>query len=75
MRSSSYHPSIEMNSHLFAVSHDAKHLFTAGHWDYSVKTFSFSKNKYMSSVIRHFGKLISFELPMEYVGFLADNMY
>lgn len=57
MRSSSYHPSIEMNSHLFAVSHDAKYLFTAGHWDYSVKTFSFSKNKYVSSVIRHFGKL------------------
>ncbi|XP_025416195.1 neurobeachin-like protein 1 isoform X1 [Sipha flava] len=54
MRSSSYHPSIEMNSHLFAVSNDAKYLFTAGHWDYSVKTFSFSKNKYVSSVIRHF---------------------
>lgn len=59
MRSSSYHPSIEMNSHLFAVSHDAKYLFTAGHWDYSVKTFSFSKNKYVSSVIRHFGKHIT----------------
>ncbi|XP_050525286.1 neurobeachin-like protein 2 [Daktulosphaira vitifoliae] len=54
MRSSSYHPSIEINSHLFAVSHDAKYLFTAGHWDYSVKTFSFSRNKYLSSVIRHF---------------------
>ncbi|XP_050424019.1 neurobeachin-like protein 2 isoform X2 [Adelges cooleyi] len=53
-RSSSYHPSIKINSHLFAVSNDAKYLFTAGHWDYSVKTFSFSRNKYLSSVIRHF---------------------
>uniref|UniRef100_A0A1B6DB47 Neurobeachin-like protein 1 n=1 Tax=Clastoptera arizonana TaxID=38151 RepID=A0A1B6DB47_9HEMI len=52
--SGSFHPSVLLHSHLFALSHDAKLLYTAGHWDSSVHVFSLLKNKVIASVIRHF---------------------
>lgn len=52
-----FHPSIILNSHLFALSLDAKLLFTGGHWDSSLQVYSISKNKVVSSVISHFGEL------------------
>lgn len=50
-----FHPSISLNSHLFALSLDAKLLFTGGHWDSSLQVYSIPKNKVISSVISHFG--------------------
>ncbi|XP_039288405.1 neurobeachin-like protein 1 isoform X2 [Nilaparvata lugens] len=52
--SGTFHPSIALHSQLFAVSHDGKLLFTAGHWDASIRVFSLTRNKFIASAIRHF---------------------
>ncbi|KAK7580758.1 hypothetical protein V9T40_001387 [Parthenolecanium corni] len=51
--SGSFHPSIKLHSKLFVVSFDLKFLFSAGHWDSSIKIYNFQKNKYTSSLFRH----------------------
>ncbi|CAF4337835.1 unnamed protein product, partial [Rotaria magnacalcarata] len=48
-----FSPSLEINSRLFAVSHDAKFVFSGGHWDWSLRVYSLSKSKMISSLIHH----------------------
>ncbi|CAF4138084.1 unnamed protein product, partial [Rotaria sp. Silwood2] len=45
--------SLEINYHLFAVSHDAKFVFSGGHWDWSLRVYSLVKSKIISSLIHH----------------------
>ncbi|XP_068086135.1 neurobeachin-like protein 1 [Anabrus simplex] len=49
-----FHPSLPLNSHLFVVSHDAKFLFSGGHWDSSLRVYSLTKNKTVATVRKHF---------------------
>lgn len=49
-------PGLEITSKLFVVSHDAKLLFSAGHWDNSIQAMSLTKGKIVSHNIRHIGK-------------------
>uniref|UniRef100_A0A8C2NAX6 Neurobeachin like 1 n=1 Tax=Capra hircus TaxID=9925 RepID=A0A8C2NAX6_CAPHI len=46
-------PGLEITSKLFIVSHDAKLLFSAGHWDNSIQVMSLTKGKLISHNIRH----------------------
>lgn len=46
-------PGLEVTSKLFVVSHDAKLLFSAGHWDNSIQVMSLTKGKIISHHIRH----------------------
>ncbi|MBZ3888746.1 Neurobeachin-like protein 1 [Sciurus carolinensis] len=46
-------PGLEITSKLFVVSHDAKLLFSAGHWDNSIQVMSLAKGKVISHNIRH----------------------
>uniref|UniRef100_A0A452RXF0 Neurobeachin like 1 n=1 Tax=Ursus americanus TaxID=9643 RepID=A0A452RXF0_URSAM len=46
-------PGLEITSKLFVVSHDAKLLFSAGHWDNSIQVMSLTKGKVISHNIRH----------------------
>ncbi|UJR35190.1 hypothetical protein I4U23_027957 [Adineta vaga] len=45
--------SIDITSRLFAISHDAKLIFSGAHWDRSLRTYSITKNKTIHSIIRH----------------------
>lgn len=38
------------------MSHDAKLLFSGGHWDNSIRVTSLTKGKVMAQHIRHMGK-------------------
>lgn len=49
-------PGLEITSKLFAVSHDAKLLFSGGHWDNSIRVTSLTKGKLMGQHIRHMGQ-------------------
>ncbi|XP_078407580.1 neurobeachin-like protein 1 isoform X1 [Cetorhinus maximus] len=46
-------PGLEVNSKLFVVSHDGKLLFSAGHWDNSIRVTSVAKGKLTGQHIRH----------------------
>ncbi|XP_045053926.2 neurobeachin-like protein 1 isoform X4 [Desmodus rotundus] len=46
-------PGLEITAKLFIVSHDAKLLFSAGHWDNSIQVMSLTKGKIISHNIRH----------------------
>uniref|UniRef100_A0A8C3EXT2 Neurobeachin like 1 n=1 Tax=Corvus moneduloides TaxID=1196302 RepID=A0A8C3EXT2_CORMO len=46
-------PGLEITSKLFVVSHDAKLLFSGGHWDNSIRVTSLTKGKLMGQHIRH----------------------
>jgi len=48
-------PGLEITSKLFAVSHDAKLLFSGGHWDNSIRVTSLTKGKLVGQHIRHMG--------------------
>jgi len=48
-----FFPSLEITSRLFAVSHDAKFVFSGGHWDWSLRVYSLLKSKMISSIIHH----------------------
>ncbi|CAF4197890.1 unnamed protein product [Rotaria socialis] len=48
-----FFPSLEINSRLFAVSHDAQFVFSGGHWDWSLRVYSLIKSKMISSLIHH----------------------
>ncbi|CAF5113243.1 unnamed protein product, partial [Rotaria magnacalcarata] len=48
-----FFPSLEINSRLFAVSHDAQFVFSGGHWDWSLRVYSLIKAKMISSLIHH----------------------
>ncbi|ETE61785.1 Neurobeachin-like protein 1, partial [Ophiophagus hannah] len=46
-------PGLEIISKLFVMSHDAKLLFSGGHWDNSIRVTSLTKGKVMAQHIRH----------------------
>uniref|UniRef100_A0A4W3HXW4 Neurobeachin-like protein 2 n=1 Tax=Callorhinchus milii TaxID=7868 RepID=A0A4W3HXW4_CALMI len=46
-------PGLEMSSKLFVISHDGKLLFSAGHWDNSVRVTSVTKGKLVGQHVRH----------------------
>uniref|UniRef100_A0A8C8VRA3 Neurobeachin like 1 n=1 Tax=Pelusios castaneus TaxID=367368 RepID=A0A8C8VRA3_9SAUR len=46
-------PGLEITSKLFVVSHDAKLLFSGGHWDNSVRVTSLAKGKLIGQHVRH----------------------
>ncbi|CAF1645800.1 unnamed protein product [Adineta steineri] len=48
-----FSPSIDINSRLFAVSHDAKFIYSGAHWDWSLRTYSITKAKTINSVVHH----------------------
>ncbi|KAJ8319878.1 hypothetical protein KUTeg_001465 [Tegillarca granosa] len=46
-------PGLKVDSKLFVVSHDAKLLFSGGHWDNSLQVFNLGKNKLVNHIVRH----------------------
>ena len=48
-----FSPLLDVNSRLFAVSHDAKFIFSGGHWDWSLRVYSLLKSKMITSLIHH----------------------
>ena len=51
-------PGLKVTPLLFAVSHDAKLLFSGGHWDNSVRVYSMSKQKVVAHIVQHTGRSI-----------------
>ena len=49
-------PGLEVTPSLFAVSHDAKLVFSGGHWDNSVRVYSVNKQKMVAHIVRHTGQ-------------------
>lgn len=47
-------PDLHVSSHLFTVTHDAKLIITAGHWDNSFRVFT-SKGRLLSRIVAHTG--------------------
>ena len=50
---SPFSPGIDIDSRLFAVSHDGKFIFSGGHWDRSLRIYSLLKSKPIYSIIHH----------------------
>ncbi|XP_059473157.1 neurobeachin-like protein 1 isoform X2 [Neocloeon triangulifer] len=48
-----FHPSVQLSSQMFAVSHDARHLFSGGHWDNGIRVFSLTRGRTMAAAIHH----------------------
>ena len=48
-------PGFRVTCRCFAVSHDAKFIYSAGHWDNSLRVYSISKNKTVAHITRHTG--------------------
>ncbi|XP_061165431.1 neurobeachin-like protein 1 isoform X2 [Saccostrea echinata] len=48
-----FSPSIKVDSKLFMVSHDAKLLFSVGHWDNSLQVYHLGKGKKVNHIIQH----------------------
>ncbi|XP_055373526.1 neurobeachin-like protein 1 isoform X2 [Condylostylus longicornis] len=48
-----FHPSIKIDSQIFAVSLDGKHLYAGGIFDSSLRVFNLHKGKLISSVVGH----------------------
>ncbi len=51
-----FYPGTQMSPKLFAVSHDAKLIFSGGHWENSLHVYSVAKNKTIAYISRHTGK-------------------
>lgn len=45
--------SLKVDSKLFTVSHDAKLLFSVGHWDNSLQVYHLGKGKKVNHIIQH----------------------
>ncbi|OWF44124.1 neurobeachin-like protein 1 isoform X3 [Mizuhopecten yessoensis] len=46
-------PGVKVEAKLFVVSHDAKLLFSGGHWDNSLQVYHLGKGKKINHVVRH----------------------
>ena len=57
-------PEWPLSGKLFIVSHDAKYIFSGGHWDNSLQTYSISKTKTVSIVIRHIDTITCLSLDI-----------
>ncbi|GAB1600529.1 neurobeachin-like protein 1 isoform X2 [Argonauta hians] len=51
--SGAFFPGLKVEPKLFVVSHDARLLFTGGHWDNSLQVFHLSKSKKVNHIIGH----------------------
>ena len=56
-------PGMTVSSKLFAVSHDAKLVFSGGHWDNSLRVYNISKAKTVAVVVRHTGRCNTILFP------------
>ena len=59
-------PGLKVTPLLFAVSHDAKLLFSGGHWDNSVRVYSMSKQKMVAHIVQHTGR--STQVTVQHTG-------
>ncbi|XP_014667639.1 PREDICTED: neurobeachin-like protein 1 [Priapulus caudatus] len=48
-----FSPGLKVDSRLFVTSHDARLLFSGGHWDNSIRVYNLTKGKTTAYVIRH----------------------
>jgi len=46
-------PGFKVTAKTFVVSHDAKLVFSGGHWDNSLRVYSIAKNKTVAHIVRH----------------------
>ena len=51
-----FSPNLKVDSKLFTVSHDAKLLFSVGHWDNSLQVYHLGKGKKVNHIIQHTGR-------------------
>ncbi|RUS76849.1 hypothetical protein EGW08_015382, partial [Elysia chlorotica] len=51
--SSQFTPGLRVSSKLFAVSHDARLLFSGGFWDNSLQVYNLAKAKLINHIVRH----------------------
>lgn len=51
-------PGLNVTSKMFALSHDAKLLFSCGHWDNSLRVYSIARNKQLAHIVQHRGNLL-----------------
>ena len=51
-------PGLRVSAKLFIVSHDAKLMFSGGHWDNSLRVYNLSKNKQVAHVVGHKGRVL-----------------
>ena len=64
-------PDLEVGPHLFAVTHDAKLVITAGHWDFSVRVFT-AKAKLLQRLTYHNGKD---QITLIFWRFMSSNVF
>ena len=51
-----FSPDMQVSSHMFAITHDARLIITAGHWDNSLRVFATRSNFcFVISIIKHPG--------------------
>ena len=50
-------PGQEVGPKIFAVTHDAKLIFSGGLWDNSIRVYSAAKGKTVQNIVRHTGQL------------------
>lgn len=48
-----FHPSVNLNSQMFAVSLDGRLIYAGGIWDNSLKVISVNRGKTVASITRH----------------------
>ncbi|XP_069107826.1 neurobeachin-like protein 1 isoform X1 [Argopecten irradians] len=46
-------PGVKVEAKVFVVSHDAKLLFSGGHWDNSLQVYNLGKGKKVNHIVRH----------------------
>ncbi|XP_059178496.1 neurobeachin-like protein 1 [Physella acuta] len=49
----SFSPGLKITAKLFVVSHDAKLLFSGGHWDNSLQVYNLVRPKVINHIVRH----------------------
>lgn len=54
-----FHPTIKLNSNLFAVNLDGRFLYAGGLWDNSLRIYSVTRAKPLASIIRHLGVFLN----------------
>ena len=50
-----FSPDMQVSSHMFAITHDARLIITAGHWDNSLRVFA-TRSKQLTRIVGHTGK-------------------
>ncbi|RMX38939.1 hypothetical protein pdam_00016423 [Pocillopora damicornis] len=47
-----FSPDMQVSSHMFAITHDARLIITAGHWDNSLRVFA-TRSKQLTRIVGH----------------------